>query len=148
MNATLSACRPLVSALALLLLVGAGGCASHPKPGGTESTAARHPASPDTVQATRQAYSRAYPDSRVGVIIATRPQDRLVAVGDVTPSDFTVGQTVYFLDAKRHVMTTGRIVRILNDSVHAQYVEPAGGHRPPAAGDMMVRLPIGGTPLP
>ena len=146
MTPTRSARRLMVTAL--LLVLSSSGCASHAKSAGTESTAARHPASADTVQATRQAYYRAYPDSRVGVIIATRPQDRLVAVGDVNSSDFTVGQTVYFLDAKRHVMTTGRIVRLLNDSIHAQYVEPSGGHRPPAAGDMMVRLPIGGTPLP
>jgi len=147
MNFPSSARRALLATLLLLTAAG-GGCASHAKPAGTESTAARHPASPETVQATRQAYYRAYPDSRLGVVIATRPTDRLVAVGDVTPSDFSVGQTVYFLDAKRKVMTTGRIVRILNDSVHAQYVEPSGGHRPPAAGDMMLRLPIGGTPLP
>ena len=133
----------LLLAAALLLATGAaGGCGPTNK---TKSATAR-PASAQDVQAIRDAYFRAYPESRVGVIIAARPQDRLVAVGQVTPSDFAVGQPVYFLDRTRHVLATGRIVRILPDSVHAQYDAAAGG-RAPATGDLMLRLPAGAAPL-
>jgi hypothetical protein len=138
---TKTPCRALLVGIFLL----AGGCASSEK--GTKSINAPHPASPETVQSIRDAYFRAYPMSRVGVIIATRPKDRLVAVGDINPSEFAIGQEVYFLDSKRQVLTTGRIVRILANSIHAQYDPPPDHARAPATGDIMVRLPLGAAPL-
>jgi hypothetical protein len=149
-TATVPTARPVARrgftfAVALLLVAGAAvGCRSSNK---TKASTTARPASAADVQAIRNAYFRAYPESRVGVIIATRPQDRLVAVGQVNPSDFAQGQSVYFLDSQRHVLATGRIVRVLSDSVHAEYEPPAAGRRAPKTGDVMVRLPVGATPL-
>lgn len=136
-TARLTGC--MVVAMVLLLVEG---CAS-----GEKSTTAPHPASAQTLQSIRDQYFRVYPESRVGVIIANRPKDRLVAVGDVTPAEFSIGQAVYFLDSRRQVLTTGRIVRIMARWVIAGYDKPPAGARAPARGDVMVRLPLGVPPL-
>jgi len=105
------------------------------------------PASAQQVQAIRDAYYRAYPDSRVGVVIATRKPDRLVAVGEVSGADFREGETVTFIDSQQRVLTTGAIVRVLPDSVHVAYDRPTGGGRDPGVGDIMVKLPFGASTL-
>ena len=84
---------------------------------------------------------------RVGVVIATRKQDRLVAVGQVRPADFREGQTVTFIDAQQRVLTTGTVVRVLADSVHVAYDRPVHSGREPGVGDMMVALPFGASTL-
>src|SRR5438067_7516624 len=95
--------RPLV----LLAVCALGiGCA-HKKP--PPSKPSPQPASAQQVQAIREAYFRAYPDSRVGVVIATLRDKRLVAVGQVSGADFREGQTVTFIDAQQRVLTTGTI---------------------------------------
>ena len=103
-------------------------------------------ASTARVQEIRAAYWRAYPDSRVGVIVATRPHDKLVAVGEVNGADFREGETVVIIDEKQKVLANGTVVRVLTDQVHIQY-DVAKGGRQPVAGDIMVRIPPGGTTL-
>jgi hypothetical protein len=128
----------------VLVVAAAGGCASKKPP---PSKPSPQPATPQQVQAVREAYSRAYPDSRVGVVIATRKPDRLVAVGELNPGEFREGQTVVFVDGQQRKLTTGSVVRVLSDSVHVAYDKPEAGGREPGVGDLMVKLPFGATTL-
>ncbi len=85
-------------------------------------------------------YQRMYPGSRLGLVIAADPQFRLVAVGDLKPSDFRVNQIVTFIDPQENVLTTGTVVRLLPDAIHVKYDVPQPGHRAPRAGDIMIRF--------
>jgi hypothetical protein len=127
----------------LLIVLLTVGCAPKRVP----SQPSPQPATAEQVQSIREAYNRAYPDSRVGVVIATRKPARLVAVGEVSGNDFREGETVTFIDSKQRVLTTGTVVRVLSDSVHVQYLTPEHGRREPGVGDVMVRLPFGATTL-
>ena len=137
----MKATRPVACRLVLLVVI--IGCAPKRVP----SQPSPQPASAQQVQTIRDAYSRAYPDSRVGVVIATRKPDRLVAVGEVSGGDFREGETVTFIDAQQRVLTTGTVVRILPDSLHVAYDPPQHGRRDPGVGDVMVRLPFGASTL-
>jgi hypothetical protein len=131
----------LLLAGVIIVQGGGGGCAPKKTPPPAPMTA-----SPARVQEIRTAYWRAYPDSRVGVINATRKQDKLVAVGEINGSDFREGETVVIIDEKQKVLANGTIVRVLVDQVHVQYQVAKGG-RDPVVGDLMVRIPPGGTTL-
>ncbi len=103
-------------------------------------------ASPQRVQEIRTAYWRAYPDSRVGVINVIDRAHKLVSVAEVNGADFREGETVVIIDEKQKVLCNGSIVRVLPNMVHVEY-EKAKGGRDPVLGDMMVRIPPGGTTL-
>ena len=135
----------LISLILIAAVVVASGCAPKKKP----SKPSPQPATPQQVQEIRNAYFRAYPDSRVGVVIATlkHANGNFVAVGEVSGSEFRVGETVTFVDAKQRVLTTGTVVRVLPDSVHVALDPPRGGGREPGVGDVMVKLPFGATTL-
>ena len=137
--------KPTLISLLLLVAIAVAGCAPKKKP----SKPSPQPATPQQVQEIRNAYFRAYPDSRVGVVIATlkHANGNFVAVGDVSGSDFRVGETVTFVDAKQRVLTTGTVVRVLPDSVHVVVDPPRGGGREPGVGDVVVKLPFGATTL-
>lgn len=126
---------------ALLAVVMVVGCASKPKP-----PPAPMVASPARVQEIRNAYFRAYPDSRVGVINVVDKKNRLVSVMEVNGQDFREGEPVTIIDDKQKILATGTIVRVLGNMVHVQY-EKAKGGRDPVVGDIMVRIPAGGTTL-
>jgi hypothetical protein len=81
------------------------------------------------------------------LVIATRPQDALAAIGEVKGADFQVNQVVTFIDSNQKVLTTGTVVRILPDSVHVRYVDPDGDGRAPRIGDVMVKTPYGSATL-
>jgi 1,4-dihydroxy-2-naphthoyl-CoA synthase len=135
----------LLLVAAAVTAAAAAGCA-HKKP---PSKPSPQPATPQQVQEIRNAYFRAYPDSRVGVVIATlkHPNGYFVAVGDVNGSDFRDGETVTFVDAHQRVLTTGTVVRVMPDSVHVAVDRPPAGGRQPGVGDVMVKLPFGATTL-
>ena len=132
-------------ALALLLgilVAGGSGCAHKKPPPAPPSVA-----SPQRVQEIRNAYWRAYPDSRVGLIDGVDAKDRLVSVTEVNGGDFREGQTVVIIDEKQKVIANGTIVRIFSpDHVHVTYQVAKSG-REPVKGDMMVRIPPGATTL-
>jgi hypothetical protein len=140
---TLAACAACLAAL-----IG-GGCAasssSTKRPATTRPLVS--PAELAAARRVRENYARASVESRVGVIVATRPRDRLVAVYDVDPADFRTYQTVAFLDPNQRLLSTGTIVRLLPDSIHVRYDDSPAGGRAPRKGDLLVRLPAGGTPL-
>ncbi len=135
--------RILTCAIVLAALA-TGGCRSNKPPA---SPTAPRAADTDAVQAVREKYFRAYPDSRVGVVTAARPQDQLVSVGEIQSEEFRENQIVTFLDGDQRILTTGTVVRILPESIHVRYHEPASGGREPRTGDIMVRVPAGATTL-
>ena len=118
---------------------------------GTSSADGMPPTAADaaTVQGIRDRYTRAYPESRVGVVIATLPSERLVAVGELPdPAKLRTTEVVTFIDGRGRVLTTGTIVRVLPDSVHVRYARPPRGGRAPARGDVaLLRLPPGAAAL-
>src|SRR2546423_11562431 len=140
--------KPIRQALGcfIVLMMASAGCgpkkplASKPSP---------QPATAQQVQAIREAYNRAYPDSRVGVVNATRKSANgyFVSVGEVSGADFREGQTVTFVDSRQRVLTTGTVVPLLADQVHVLVDPPKGGSRTPGVGDLMVKLPFGATTL-
>src|SRR4051794_40503528 len=87
------------------------GCAKKKPP----SKPSPMPATAEQEAQIRNDYFRAYPDSRVGVVTATvkHANGYFVAVGDVPTSDFREGEIITFVDPRRHVLTTGTVVRIL-----------------------------------
>ena len=133
--------------LMILITVAASmaGCA-HKKPPPAPPPGA---ATPDQVQAIRNAYFRAYPDSRVGVVTAIlrHKNGTFAAVGEVAGTDFREGQVVTFIDSKQKVLATGTVVRVLADSVHVLVDRSTGSGREPRVGDLMVKLPFGATTL-
>ncbi|MEA2734270.1 MAG: hypothetical protein QOE14_721 [Humisphaera sp.] len=101
-----------------------------------------------TVQNVRERYSRAYPESRVGVVIETLSSKPFAAVGELpATSELRETQTVTFLDGRERILTTGTIVRILPDTIHVRYDPPRRGGRAPRRGDIMVFVPNGAQPL-
>jgi hypothetical protein len=141
---------PITQTIRRLVLIAAAtvvaaGCA-HKKPPPPPPPAM---ASSDQVQAIRNAYFRAYPDSRVGVVSAVlrHKNGTFAAVGEVEGRDFHEGEVVTFIDGKQKVLATGTVVRVLPDAVHVLVDRPTGSGREPRAGDLMVKLPFGATTL-
>lgn len=122
-----------------------GGCRSNRK--NAPSPPAPQAADAQQIRNIRDKYFRAYVESRVGVVSAARPQDRLVAVGDLDNSGIRENEVVTFLDGNEKILTTGTVVRVLGDSVHVRFDDPPRGGRAPMVGDLMVRVPPGGRTL-
>lgn len=141
---------PIFRLVASAFFVGfvAGGCSSTNGGGGPDSTMPASAADQQTVQRIRDKYNRAYPESRVGVIIAVLKDQPFAAVGDLpSTSGFQPNQPVTFIDKNERVLTTGTVVRILNDSVHVRYAPPPRNGRVPRRGDIMVLTPFGAQAL-
>lgn len=123
---------------ALLALVSVVGCAKKaPPPPAPPPRVA--PATTQDLESLRQSYLQHYPDSQVGVIVAARSEDKLVAVGQLDVSKMAVDQVVTLIDARQNPLATGRVVRIVDQTVHVLYDAPTGPHAP-AVGDLMVRF--------
>ena len=120
----------------LLMFVALCGCSTQKPPRDVPQTAAQ---AVDVEQFAKM-YRAAYPMSRVGVVIATRPQDRLVAIGQTQPEDFAENQLVTFIDARQKVLDSGVVVRVLPDEVHVRYDRPHPGGREPREGDFAVKF--------
>jgi hypothetical protein len=86
------------------------------------------------------AFRTKHPDALVGRVIAVRPEDRLVAVGDTPVTDFKRGDVVVFVSAGDEPPSGGEVVDIRKDTITVRYSEPTAGQRPPKAGDLMVRF--------
>jgi hypothetical protein len=138
-------CCFIVMVVATAIATGTGCGPKKPPP----SKPSPRPATEQQVQTIRDAYNRAYPDSRVGVVTGTlrHPSGYFVSVGEVSAADFREGQTVTFVDSQQRVLTTGTVVRILADQVHVLVDAPKSGGRMPGVGDVMVKLPFGATTL-
>jgi len=101
-----------------------------------------------TVQSIRDKYFRAYPESQVGVVIATLQGEPFVAVGDLpAPEKLRENEVVTFLDRNERVLTTGTIAQVRPTQVDVRYDAPPRGGRAPHRGDVMVRTPFGAKAL-
>ena len=122
---------------ALLLALSLAGCRHHKK---VEGPVAPRPATEDQVTRIRETYQRIYPDSRVGVVTAVRPQDNLVKVSEVDPKDFRINDIVAFMNSNQDPLTTGVVIHLTPDGLHVRYDPPRAGRRAPENGDLAVRF--------
>src|SRR5207253_5664589 len=80
--------KPITQALCcfIVLIIATAGCGPKKPP---PSKPSPQPATAQQVQTIREAYSRAYPDSRVGVVTVTlkHANGHFVAVGEVSAAD-------------------------------------------------------------
>ena len=112
------------------------GCPNKPK----DQPQTSQPTSQNQLAQLRQRYQRMDRDNRVGVVIAANDANDLVAVGDVNPKDFRVGDHVSFVDSHENPLTGGRVVRIVEGAIHVKYDKPQAGRRTPRPGDVMIRF--------
>ena len=127
----------------------AGGCNSSGRRGASVNAAPAAAIDAATLQAVRDRYDRAYPQSRVGVVIATLRDEPLAAVAEI-PRDveFQPGEIATFIDGRGRVLTTGTVVRVLPDSIHVRFARPPRDGRAPRRGDVaLLRLPAGAATL-
>jgi len=112
------------------------GCA--PKPAPVPLIPA--PPSAETVQELRANYLKHDPTARIGLVVAVRDVDKLVAVGDVQVGDFPVGQAVTIVDQASVPLSSGRVVNLTDDLVIVKLDAPVAGARMPVQGDLAVRV--------
>jgi len=95
--------------------------------------------SESAAQTLRQQLAAADPHSYVGLIIAVRPQDKFVAVGDLPVGNFHEGDAFVIVDSKQNVLAHGTVRALTADAVHLKYWVAPGG-RDPRTGDLAVRF--------
>jgi len=86
------------------------------------------------------AYQKKHPDALIGRVVAVRPEDRLLAAGDIPVADFKPGDAVVILGADQEQIGTGDVVSTGKSWVHVHYSEATSGQRPPSLGDLVVRF--------
>ena len=118
-------------ALWLAGVVALGGCAQKQA---EQPKAEPAPLSDDAVAA----YRRKHPDALIGRVVAIRPQDQLVSVGDVPVVDFRRGDAVTFLSGSDQQIGNGDVIDIMNERLIVRYAQ--GGGREPRVGDLVVRF--------
>lgn len=97
------------------------------------------PATAETVKNIREAYQQRDPSTVVGLVIATLPEQNLVAIGDVPVSQFQPGQLVTFIDSNQAIIAVGNVVNTTADAVHVKYQPQGEASRPPREGDLAVK---------
>ena len=115
------------------------GCAAKRPPARDPEAAA---ASEETVRMIRQSFQQADPDARVGVVLATLPESRLAAVGDVDVKEFHEGDAITFIDTMQRPLVNGRVLEITNSQLNVKYENPGRGERAPREGDLAVRFKL------
>lgn len=97
-------------------------------------------------EALRESYRAIDPKARVGMVISTRADFSLAAVGDVPISDFRVGDAISFIgsgeQANAQAMAHGTVTQIdtaANLLIVRYEIAPSNG-RAPQAGDLAVRF--------
>lgn len=103
------------------------------------NTAAAPPASDAQAQALRQQLASSGTKAYVGLVIAVRPQDKFVAIGDVPVRDFHQGDAFVIVDSNQNVLAHGTVRAVTSDAVHLKYWVASGG-RDPRVGDLGVRF--------
>lgn len=112
-----------------------GGCTK------TTETVGAAPATPAQLESLREMYAAKRPGTIVGSVTAVRPEDSLVAVGDVKADSFLLNDLVSIVDSAENTIAFGHVVRRLEgDGVHVKY-ESRDNARAPQQGDMVVRFP-------
>lgn len=122
----------LASAMGILSLAGCG-------PREDEVNAAAPPAVAVSEE-VRAELQRKAPDALIGRVIGARPQDQLVAVGEVAVDQFREGDVVSFYGGRDQILGTGVVVAKKPDSLHVRYQPPKAGQRAPTKGDLAIRF--------
>jgi len=86
------------------------------------------------------AYRRKHPEAMIGRVVAVRPEDRLLAAGDLPIADFKRGDAVVILGSSQEQIATGDVVSMGKNWIHVHYGEAATGQRAPQLGDLVVRF--------
>ena len=86
------------------------------------------------------AYKKKHPEALIGRVVAVRPEDRLLAAGDVPVADFKPGDAVVILGSAQEQIATGDVVSMGKNWIHVHYGEAAVGQRAPQVGDLVVRF--------
>ena len=124
--------RQLFSAAICLCIV--TGCANqNPEP-------VSRPATTEEVEQIRQTMRATDPKAVVGIVIATLPDQRFAAVGDVPVMEFRLNEPITFIDARQHPLAHGVIKNITTDALHVKYDPPAKNGRDPQVGDLAIRF--------
>jgi hypothetical protein len=84
-------------------------------------------------------YLAANPGAQVGMIIATRPQDRLAGVRDVPLKEFVAGDVLSIVDDQMTILANATVVKVDPDLLELQYVPAFGAKRAPDVGDIAIR---------
>jgi hypothetical protein len=121
--------------MAMATMWALGGCRAQ-----VATTEPTTPADEMSLTRIREAFKRIDPQSQVGPVIAIVPEDRLVAIGDVTVRDFIVGETIIFIDADSNPLVSGTVNNVLGDTVHVRYDPPTADRRAPRVGDLAVKV--------
>lgn len=124
---------PRTVVLCMLALVCFSGCATKKQP---EAKPAPAPMSDDALAA----YRKKHPEALIGRVVAIRPEDRLLAAGDIPVSEFKHGDAVVILGSEQEQIATGDVVSMGNNWIHVHYGESATGARTPKLGDLVVRF--------
>jgi len=98
------------------------------------------PATENQLEMIRASYDKVDPGSRVGRVIAVLPADQLVAVGELTPNEFHLGDAFTLIDSKQNILTRGKVVAITKDALHIKYQALPAGQRNPVVGDLAVHV--------
>jgi hypothetical protein len=127
---------------AMILLLGVSfvsfvaGCRNQPKNVEPSFT----PASETTAAQLQATYQRVDPSARVGVVSDADAKLGLVSVTGINTHDFRERDVVTFIDSEQHPLTTGTVVRVVDNMLHVRYDAPGAGGRIPRKGDLMVRF--------
>jgi hypothetical protein len=84
------------------------------------------------------AYQKKHPDALIGRVVAVRPEDRLVAAGELPIDQFKPGEAVVILGSDQEQIATGNVLSTGKTWVHIRYSDAA--QRVPALGDLVVRF--------
>jgi hypothetical protein len=117
-----------------LCLLGAfllNGCTSQKQP---EAKPAPSPIGGDVVAA----YQKKHPDALIGRVVSVRPQDRLVAVGNMPVDQLKTGDAVVIIGSDQEQIATGDVVSKGKEWIHVHYSDTA--QRVPALDDLVVRF--------
>ena len=85
------------------------------------------------------AYRKKHPEALIGRVVAIRPEDHLLAGGDLNVDDFKRGDAVIILGSGEEQITTGDVVSMGKSWIHVHYNDPTS-QRPPQMGDLIVRF--------
>jgi hypothetical protein len=107
---------------------------------GATHLAVAPPVSEGQLTQTRDEFRRGHPDSRVGLVTEVLAGAPLASVGSITPSDFSPGDVITFLDSNRQTLTLGYVEKINPDSITVRFSDPTSAGRVPVPGDMAVRF--------
>ena len=119
-------------ALCLLGVVLVSGCTRPKEP---ETKAPPTPIGNDVVAA----YQKKHPEALIGRVVAVRPEDRLLAAGEVPVGDFKNGDSVVILGSDQEQLATGNVVSMGKSWIHVHY-NALEGKPAPKLGDLVVRF--------